>query len=73
MQALKDCSDTSPIRTPIVLGYECRAQGPNFEYKDGYLNLIAMTMLPGRCLLDYRDLSDVEIYHVKNKLIEICE
>lgn len=71
IQALIDCRDLT--RTPDLLDESVQAQDNQYEYPGGYLQIIAMSRMPGKPVTEYFDLSDFEGLHIKRELIEILE
>lgn len=66
--------DTSSLRsTPTFFGEDVRTQDLTFENPGGYLNIIAMSRMPGMPVTEYIDLSDAEATLIKRSLMQILE
>ncbi|KAI9041336.1 intradiol ring-cleavage dioxygenase [Aspergillus affinis] len=63
---VQDLLNTSNLRsTPTLFGRDTQKQGDNLENPGGYLNIIAMSKIPGEPVTEHTDLSDAGVLETK--------
>ena len=70
-RAIKECEST--MHTPKFYGSEELLQDRLLEFPDGYLNVFAMSKVPGLVATDIQDLTDRERSLIKMQLTAILE
>ena len=61
------------MHTPKFYGSEELLQDGRFEFPDGYLNVFAMSKVPGSVATDIQDLAERERLLIKMQLTAILE
>lgn len=66
--------DTEGVKgCPNLLGHEVLEQTDEYEHPGGYLNIIAMSWMPGKPAPEYADLPYSETSYNMNEVIRIAQ